>query len=483
MIIDSISDSNSADYFITIMLIFFAVQIFGLIINFCFTVYSKFISESITIDVTDNVYSSILLKKKSFWSSFNPKDILTRMTQDILSIKNVTIDFLSSILFQLFSFLGTFFIIGYYSLEAAALIIIGSAFVFIITFKGAHLLDPLSLSIRQLSSKFTDIFGISIDKIREVYSWKITSLFISKYRDTASQMRNKQTSLVANLQLINSLLSLSSFMFSSFLLLLLLKGNLEEGTISIGQLMSILVYSGGAIESINSIANLFVANNIDFKSTDRVLEILNHQYDIKPEKSLLIKHPYFQKSFQDGVSLPEQNEFILYIYSENGCGKSTLADILTGFDDLSSTNLAQQWLTVSSNTILFEGKLLKNLQILSKKDELTGNQIIETLRANNFSSLLDSLSIDLNEMIPNYGQGLSQGQRQKIGLIAMILKDPENVVLDESFNSIDEITMDLIKDPLIKFLKSRKSILIDHSGKLLSKKDKNDPKILFLNEN
>ncbi|MEW6654742.1 MAG: hypothetical protein AB1394_14920, partial [Bacteroidota bacterium] len=57
---------------------------------------------------------------------------------------------------------------------------------------------------------------------------------------------------------------------------------------------------------------------------------------------------------------------------------------------------------------------------------------------------------------------VSRGQKQAVGLLAAVIKDPTAIIIDEGLNSLDQAVKAQIKVPLLRWLKKRKSILIDH---------------------
>ena len=83
--IDAIVQSD--ENFYSEISIFIALILITVVITWGYDVIAAWIGESVIINITSQAYNSILYKKRSFWQQFYPNDILTRLTQDILSVK------------------------------------------------------------------------------------------------------------------------------------------------------------------------------------------------------------------------------------------------------------------------------------------------------------------------------------------------------------------------------------------------------------
>lgn len=134
----------------------------------------------------------------------------------------------------------------------------------------------------------------------------------------------------------------------------------------------------------------------------------------------------------------------------SGSGKSTLIELLTGAErpergrvcidgvalgTLAPEQLARFILPCTQSTFVFNASLRDNVALFDER--FSDEDILNALKAVEFSYLLDRYDDGLDHMIAQGGQSLSGGERQKIALARMELFDPPVVVFDESFANLD----------------------------------------------
>lgn len=183
------------------------------------------------------------------------------------------------------------------------------------------------------------------------------------------------------------------------------------------------------------------------------------------------------KTLFRGINFELSKGDVLKISGENGSGKSTLLKLILGIlsptsghikvNNLNYKNLDQSSVRnkigiIDQSIFLFNDTIENNiLYALNKeppKDEFIN--IIKLLRLDkNYSKK------DLTEKkIGQNGRNLSGGERQKVALARVLLRDNDIVIFDESIANIDHETRVIIKDIIRNKLKNKIVILIDHNN-------------------
>lgn len=158
----------------------------------------------------------------------------------------------------------------------------------------------------------------------------------------------------------------------------------------------------------------------------------------------------------------EEGSFIA-IVGPSGCGKSTILSIICGIEKKSSGNLTffkddmkigymlQQdtlfpWLNVLDNALIGL-KINGSLNDETKKD---------TIR------LIDTYG--LKDFVHNYPSSLSGGMRQRVALIRTLAINPDILLLDEAFSSLDYQTRLEVSSDVYKIIKKEKktTIMVTH---------------------
>ncbi|NLE76708.1 MAG: ATP-binding cassette domain-containing protein, partial [Chloroflexi bacterium] len=128
--------------------------------------------------------------------------------------------------------------------------------------------------------------------------------------------------------------------------------------------------------------------------------------------------------------------------------------------DLSLDTLAQQIGMVTQETYLFNDTVRANL--LYARPEATDEEIEEACRAANIHEFIVDLPDGYDTVVGNRGYRLSGGEKQRLAIARVILKDPRILVLDEATSSLDSKSEALIQDALTRIMVGRTSLVIAH---------------------
>jgi len=188
----------------------------------------------------------------------------------------------------------------------------------------------------------------------------------------------------------------------------------------------------------------------------------------------------------EDFNLTIQHQETLAIVGPNGCGKSTLANLIARFYDpragairVSGMNLRdvslEQWRQrigwVSQQTFLLEESVLDNIRYGSF--DATDKQIVAASRqafAHQF--IEEKLEEGYDTIVGEGGGRLSGGQQQRIALARAFLRDPEILILDEATSQIDPESERLIHEALQQFIRCRTTIIITHRASTLALADR-----------
>jgi ABC-type multidrug transport system fused ATPase/permease subunit len=165
----------------------------------------------------------------------------------------------------------------------------------------------------------------------------------------------------------------------------------------------------------------------------------------------------------------------LAIIGPNGCGKSTLINLLPRFFDVGSgkisfngidirqvnfRKLRRQISYVTQQTMLFADSVENNIKYGSPGASSADVQV--AARKAYAEGFINELSDGYQTEVGEHGGRLSGGQRQRISLARSILKNPKIILLDEATSQIDPQSEILIHESLREFMKGRTTIVITH---------------------
>jgi ATP-binding cassette subfamily B protein len=128
--------------------------------------------------------------------------------------------------------------------------------------------------------------------------------------------------------------------------------------------------------------------------------------------------------------------------------------------DVTLDSLSAQIGMVTQETHLFHDTIRTNL--LYAKLDATQGALEAAARAANIHDFIASLPDDYDTIVGERGYRLSGGEKQRVALARVILKDPRILVLDEATSHLDSESEMLIQDALKRVMAGRTSIVIAH---------------------
>ena len=193
-------------------------------------------------------------------------------------------------------------------------------------------------------------------------------------------------------------------------------------------------------------------------------------------KDLSFKYDiYSLKDILSDINLSIPNGKVTAIVGASGSGKTTLVKLLLGFYEplngsiqIGSANLSEYnlgWWRSQCGAVMQEGYLFSDTiarNIAISDDEPDIERIRHAARVANIADYIEALPLAYNTMIGQDGQGISQGQRQRILIARVVYKNPMFVFLDEATNALDANNERAITENLSEFYKGKTVVVVAH---------------------
>jgi len=215
------------------------------------------------------------------------------------------------------------------------------------------------------------------------------------------------------------------------------------------------------------------------ENSERILN--NYQEESIEGHSLTIRDLSFKydiyspKDILSNINLAIPNGKVTAIVGASGSGKTTLIKLLLGFYEplhgniqIGRANLTEfnlgwwrsQCGVVMQDGYLFSDTIARNIAI--SDDEPDIGRLRHAARVANIATYIESLPLAYNTMIGQDGQGISQGQRQRILIARVVYKNPMFVFLDEATNALDANNERVITENLSDFYKGKTVVVVAH---------------------
>lgn len=262
-----------------------------------------------------------------------------------------------------------------------------------------------------------------------------------------------------------------------------------QGDMTLGMMMAVQTIVGQLNSPIGQIIG-FIQSAQDAKiSLERLGEIHNKpdetQDDNKvgllpDDKSIEISELTFhydplQEAVLKDLNLAIPEGKVTAIVGMSGSGKTTLVKLLLGFYPpnkgsirVGGVNLKnvdpKSWRarcgTVMQDGFIFSDSIAKNIAV--GEERIDEERLLHAAKVANIQEMIENLPLGYNTKIGQEGNGISQGQRQRILIARAVYKNPDYIFLDEATNALDANNERVIMDNLQNFFKGRTVVVVAH---------------------
>jgi ATP-binding cassette subfamily B protein len=303
-----------------------------------------------------------------------------------------------------------------------------------------------------------------------LFKFNVKNLALSQYQQGGSTFINETTNLLITFLSAKSVI---------------------EGNLTLGAMMAVQYIIGQLNSPIQQLLS-FIQGYQDAKiSLERLNEI--HQmadeepvnkdwhYTLPENKGINIQQLTFRypgagnDPVLENIDLHIPQGKTTAIVGMSGSGKTTIlklllrfyepekGDIRVGgqrFDNISFRTWRGQCGVVMQDGFIFSDSIERNIAVGDERPDK--DKLQHAIRIANIQDFIESLPLGLHTMIGAEGNGISQGQRQRMLIARAVYKDPQYIFFDEATNSLDANNERVIMDNLNEFFKGRTVVIVAH---------------------
>ncbi len=447
------------------------------------------VEQRVVHDLRRQVFAALQRLALSYFENRSTGEIMSRVSGDTEHVERIFIDGVEGLLTASLTLIGITVILFWVNWKLALLallpipILIGSATLF--TRRVHHYYHLIRKSAAEMNAYLQD----ALSGIRETMGFNRQPHEQTRF-DSRSWQYSQGNLRAMYLWSVYSPAMMFVGSLGTVLILWFGAGEVRREHMTVGELVMFLGYLALFYVPINQIHSVNHMLQHALAASDRVFEILDTQPDVRDRSGVVQPVPrlsgevVFDRvgfSYRPDVTVLEElslsvkpGEHIALV-GPSGAGKSTMLKLLMrfydvtggavfidGYDvrDLPLSFVRGQIGLVQQEPFLFNGTVRENILY----GDLSADQarIEDVARAARAHDFISELPEGYDTWIGERGVKLSVGQKQRISIARVLLKDPPLVVFDEATSNIDTETEVKIREALLNLTRGRTTFVIAH---------------------
>ena len=501
-IVDQALVGNDMKLLIQLLIIAFCTLFVSQLIGVLESYINSWISGRIIFDMKNQMYNHLQYMPHSFFTTEKQGDIITRMNTDISGVSTVISGTLSSIVSNVATVITT--LVALFSMNwKLALVGIAIIPLLILPTKSAgkkrwELLSESQAKNDELNQVINETLSVSGSMLVKIFTRE------EKEYQNFVKVNEEATDIALKEKRSGKWFGVVMGMFGQIgpLLIYFVGGlliiNKIDTTLTVGAITATVALVNRLYRPVESLLNIQVDFTRSLALFTRIFDYFDRENTIvspkdgkKPDVEMQpIEYEHVEFSYNKETELLKDVNFkvpggkMFAIVGPSGSGKSTVVNLvprlydvlggsvkIAGVDvrDFDIKYLRSQIGVVTQESYLFNGTILDNLRYA--KEDATQEEIEAACRVANIHDFIVSQPDGYNTEVGNRGLKLSGGEKQRISIARVILKDPKILILDEATSALDSISENSIQDALEAMMKGRTSIVIAHRLSTILKAD------------
>ena len=464
---------------------------------------NAWISQRIIFDMKNQMYDHLQHMPHAFFTSEKQGDIITRMNTDISGVSSVISGTLSSIVSNVATVVTSLVALFTMSWQLALVGLVVIPLLILPTRSVGHTRFKL-LSESQAKH---DEMNQMINETLSVSGSLLVKLFAREDREYKRFVGINQevTKLSLKEQRSGKWFGVIMGMFTQLgpLLIYFAGGWLiiakSDTSLTVGTITATVALINRLYRPVQSLLNIQVDFTRSLALFTRIFDyfdmknpIVSKDNGMKPDmKDADIRYDHVAFSYDPEKPLLTDIDFTVpagkmyAIVGPSGSGKSTVVNLLPrlydvlggsvtvgGVDvrDMDLTYLRSNIGVVTQESYLFNGTIRENL--LYAKPDATDAELEQACQIANIHGYIASQPEGYETVVGNRGLKLSGGEKQRLSIARVILKNPKILILDEATSALDSISENAIQEALEHLMEGRTSIVIAHRLSTILKADR-----------
>ena len=474
-----------------ILLLWFGLFAIHALLRFLSTYNVNLIGARLMAELSCRLYDHIQVLPIQFFKENKRGDVLSMLSNDLAVISYFASSVLTNLVPSILVLIGASILMFRIEPSIAILIIVFVPAIFIVLKFVSRGMQPISRALIQRQADSMALASENIGAISLIKAFNRESSESNKFKHKTTQildLRSQQLKLQAMLS------PLVQFMASIAVLIVVVISfmRFQTGTISISDLISLMLYGLVFTRPLGSLAGLYGQVQQVIGSSDRLLKFYHLESEFQPRSNQYLRINKANISFNnicfafkdkppvfEDLSFELKARQTMLLYGENGGGKTTLLHLLMKFHEpnkgqifidnqdialVNNSSVRAAIALVSQDVLLCNGTITDNITygVINPSPD----KMLQACHISGADRFIQNLPQGYDTAVGEGGVLLSGGQKQRISLARALLLEPHILLLDEPTSMLDEFSRQSFKDEFKHLFSEYTVILISHDPSL-----------------
>lgn len=487
-VVDNILPTGNWNLIVMVSIGLLLVYALNTALHYIVTYFGHKLGTNIETDMRRDLYNHIQEQSFSYFDNRETGKLITRLTSDLFEIAEVAHHGPEDIFITIFTLLGAFGLMLSVHVPLAIMTFILVPFI-------ALALGFFNKKMTQVNTRIYDDLAMfsagieaSVGGVRVVQAFSNEDHEKGRFAQLNQAYRKSKYLFYKTMAISHSynyffirLISLFALFFGAYFAI--------QGQISYGDLVAFILFANVFVRPIEKVNTMIESYPKGFAGFKRLIEELNIKPDVQDtsyatdvdELKGNIEYENVSFSYEENQPILENinlslkaGETVAFV-GPSGAGKTTICNLLPRFYDITSgklsidgysvkeitlNSLREQIGVVQQDVFLFPGTIKEN--ILYGKLDATDEEVEKAVKMANLEDVVNQLPNGLETVVGERGVKMSGGQKQRLSIARMFLKNPPILILDEATSALDTETEQAIQEALDSLSEGRTTLIIAH---------------------